>query len=207
MKFDWRAAQAAHPRLFMLIIVLKVLRTKVGVAVAAACVALAYYRHRPPLDFARPTAWAWIGAALILVGLAFRLAALGCLRKKEELAPAGIYSLCRHPLYLGSIVMAYGFCFLLGRQNALVNFVAATAYFLVFYPFTMVWEEVRLSERYGQAHEEYAHSTPLILPIGRFRPCPFKFSLAMRKGGAIQIGVTVLAVIAIYLMAEIMRPK
>ena len=202
MKFDWRAAREAHPRLFMLAIVLKVLRTKAGVAVAAGCVALMYYRRQSPLGFVRPIPWFLIGAALILVGLAFRLAALGCLRKKEELATAGIYSLCRHPLYLGSIVMTYGFCFLLGSPAI---FAAATAYFLVFYPFTMIWEEIRLSERYGQEHEQFARTTPLILPIGRFRPAPFKLSLAMKKGGAIQISVTALAVIALYAMAEVMK--
>jgi len=202
MKFDWRAARAAHPRLFVLIILLKVLRTKVGVVVAAGCVALMYYRRQLPLGFVQPIPWLLIGAALILVGLGFRLAALGCLRKKEELATGGIYSLCRHPLYLGSMVMAYGFCFLMG---SVTTFIAATAYFLVFYPFTMVWEEIRLSERYGEAHEQFARTTPLILPIGRFRAAPYKFSQAMRKGGALQTGVTVLAVVAIYFMTEWMK--
>jgi protein-S-isoprenylcysteine O-methyltransferase Ste14 len=204
MKFDWRKLRAVHPRVFVLAIVLKKLRTKVGLAAVATCAVLAVVRHQSPLDGPRP-AWLAAGAVLILAGIAFRLAALGCLRKKEELATAGVYSLCRHPLYLGSMLMTYGFCFLLGSANALVDFTVATAYFVVFYPFVILWEEIRLAERYGTAHEQYAAITPLILPRGRYRSCGFGFGLAMRQGGAMLIGVTALLVVAVGAMAELLK--
>jgi protein-S-isoprenylcysteine O-methyltransferase Ste14 len=202
MKFDWRAARAAHPRLFVVAVVLKVLRTKVGLLAAIGCVAWAFYRGRPPVDPRHPTAWFWIGIALVLAGLSFRMAALGCLKKKEELATAGVYSLCRHPLYFGSILMTYGFCFLL---NVPVNFIVATVYLLLFYPLTIFWEEIRLSERYGEAHEKFSKTTPAILPLGRFRPAEFHLGLAMRKGGAILLGTTALIVVGIGVMGEVMK--
>lgn len=206
MKFDWRKLRAEHPRVFVLAIVLKKLRTKVGLAVVALCAAMAVWRHVSPLDSLQPV-WLGIGAVLILAGLAFRLAALGCLRKKEELATGGVYSLCRHPLYLGSMLMTYGFCFLLGPSSALINFSAATAYFALFYPFVILWEEIRLAERYGPAHVQYAATTPLILPRGRFRSCGFGLNLAMRNGGTTLIGTTTLLIIAIGVMAELLKHR
>lgn len=204
MLLDWRRLRATHPRVFVAAVVLKKLRTKAGLAVAMACVAWAVYRHRSPLDSPHAL-WLAFGAMLIVAGVAFRLAALGCLRKKQELATGGVYSLCRHPLYLGSVLMTYGFCFLMGAPNALVNFVAATAYFLLFYPFVMLWEEIRLSERYGEAHAVYALATPLILPRGRFRSCGFGLGLAMRNGGAILVGTTAALLFAVGLMAELLK--
>lgn len=204
MKFDWRKLRAEQPRVFVMAIVLKKLRTKAAIVVAAICAVLLVRRHQSPLDSPRAL-WFSIGAALVLAGVGFRLAALGCLRKKEELATGGVYSLCRHPLYLGSMLMTYGFCFLLGQANASITFVAATAYFAVFYPFVMLWEEIRLSERYGAAHERYAATTPLLLPRGRFQACGFGLGLALRNGGAVLLGVTIALVAAIGALAELLK--
>jgi protein-S-isoprenylcysteine O-methyltransferase Ste14 len=204
MKFDWRKLRAEHPRVFILAVVLKKLRTKAALVVASMCATLVVVRHQSPLDAPRPL-WLGAGAILILAGVAFRFAAMGCLRKKEELATGGVYSLCRHPLYLGSMLMTCGFCFLLGPANATVNFIAATAYFAVFYPFVMFWEEIRLSERYGAAHERYAATTPLLLPRGRFHSSGFGLGLALRNGGALLLGVTVVLVAAIGAMAEVLK--
>src|SRR5690348_14098960 len=46
---------------------------------------------------------------LILSGLAVRSWAAGTLRKGKDLTTDGIYHLCRHPLYLGSILILSGF--------------------------------------------------------------------------------------------------
>jgi protein-S-isoprenylcysteine O-methyltransferase Ste14 len=188
--------------MFMLIVLGKKLRTKAGLLVVAICVADGFILREPPFDLDEPNAWVIAGFVLILAGLGFRLAAYGCLKKKEVLATTGVYSLCRHPLYLGSILLTYGFCCLL---DDVWNWVAATAYFLVFYTLTIIWEEIRLAERYGAAHEEYARATPILLPLGRFHSGEFLWSRAMHEGGGLLICISIAMLAAIEVMAETMN--
>ena len=51
-----------------------------------------------------------VSAAAILTGLAVRSWAAGTIRKWERLATTGPYAFVRHPLYVGSILFALGFC-------------------------------------------------------------------------------------------------
>jgi len=204
MTFDWRTFRERHPRLMAMIVLGKKLRTKVGILAVAACVADGIILYEPPFDLDRPNGWVLLGFLLIGAGIALRIAAHGYLKKKETLATAGVYSLCRHPLYLGSMLMTYGFCCLL---NDLANWIVATCYFLIFYTLTIVWEEVRLAERYGDEHRRYRERTPLILPLGRIRRDGFAWRLAMRNGGGLLIGITALLLVAVAVMAEIMRPR
>lgn len=44
--------------------------------------------------------------AVVLLGVGIRSWAAGTIRKNSELATSGAYSLCRHPLYLGSFLMS-----------------------------------------------------------------------------------------------------
>lgn len=202
MRFNWRALRAKRPWLFALIVLAKKLRVKVALLVVAICVADGFVFDEPPFDLDRPNVWVIIGFVLILTGLAFRLSAYGCLKKKEVLATTGVYSLCRHPLYLGSILLTYGFCCLL---DDVWNWVAATVYFLVFYTLTIVWEEIRLAERYGAAHEEYARTTPLLLPLGKLYSGEFSWSQALRKGGGLLIGTLIVLLAGIAVMAKVMN--
>jgi uncharacterized membrane protein len=203
MVFDWRAFRERHPLLFVLIVVAKVLRTKIGLLLAIACVARDVYLHKRPFDLGQANLWVALGLALISAGVAFRIAAYGCLKKKEVLATTGVYSLCRHPLYLGSMLITYGFCCLLGDR---VNYIVATTYFFVFYSLTIVWEEIRLSERYGADHQQYSKTTPLLLPLGRFHAGEYRWAQAMRKGGGLLIGLTLLLVAGVEILAKAM-PK
>jgi protein-S-isoprenylcysteine O-methyltransferase Ste14 len=199
VKLDWRALREHHRIVFVLIVLGKTLRTKVGLLLAVACVAAGFYLKKTPLDLAKPNVWVVVGLLLIVAGVAFRFAAYGCLKKKEVLATNGVYSLCRHPLYLGSLLLTYGFCFLL---NKFWYFVAATIYFLIFYPLTIVWEEIRLAERYGADHEQYARATPALLPLGKFQPGVFQWSLAMRKGGGVLLGVAIALLVVVEILAK-----
>ena len=136
MGFDWKALRAERPWLFALIVLAKKVRTKVAIVIVAICVADGLIFYEPPFDLDEPNVWVITGLALILAGLAFRLAAYGCLKKKEVLARTGVYSICRHPLYVGSILLTYGFCCLL---DDVWNWVAATLYFAIFYTLTIIW--------------------------------------------------------------------
>src|SRR5215469_18416876 len=76
-------------------------------------------RIRVPLGFvfaaayiwlARPTAGSIIaGSSIALVGLVVRALASGHVRKNQQLAVSGPYAHARHPLYLGSLIIAAGF--------------------------------------------------------------------------------------------------
>lgn len=57
--------------------------------------------------------WWGAGMALLLAGIAVRLWAASCLggRKSSEVVCVGPYSLCRNPLYLGTLLIAVSQCF------------------------------------------------------------------------------------------------
>src|SRR4051812_41051856 len=87
-------------------------------AARRARLAQALARSRVPLGFvfgalvillARPTARSLMtGGAIALVGEATRIWAAGHLEKGREVTRSGPYRLTRHPLYIGSAIMAAG---------------------------------------------------------------------------------------------------
>jgi protein-S-isoprenylcysteine O-methyltransferase Ste14 len=190
-----------RPWMFPVVRFLKRARTKVAFIVAGWCLVEGLYFHERPLHLAQASLWVVIGLGLIVGGLAFRLGALGCIRKKQALATDGVYSLCRHPLYLGSILLAYGFCILLADIE---NYVFATAYFVVFYPLTILWEEIRLATLYGEAHRRYREQTPMLLPLGAYRPGRFAWTTALSAGGTGLLAGVVMFLASIQVMAALM---
>jgi protein-S-isoprenylcysteine O-methyltransferase Ste14 len=127
-------------------------------------------RIRVPLGFvfavvflwlARPT-WKTMLASLVLVvpGLWLRGYAAGYVRKNAELTRTGPYAHTRNPLYLGSMMIAFGFAVASGSW---VIFVALAALFLAIYLPT-----IRSEEEYLRAHfagfDEYAALVPRLLP-------------------------------------------
>lgn len=203
MRIDWHKFVTRRPRLRKAIIVLKRFRTKVAIALVALSTIEAFWNHERPYDWDEQwrTAPVIVGLLLIAAGTALRLWAYGYLHKKDHLATSGPYAVCRHPLYLSSISLAYGFCVLLRDYK---NFIAATAYFLVFYTITIIWEEVRLRERYGDEHACYAAETPLFLPMGTYRSGAFNLDRAIRNQGLVLIVLVVSALAGVEVMAEYM---
>ena len=127
-------------------------------------------RIRVPLGFlfavlflwlARPT-WNLILLSLILVipGIWLRAYASGYVKKNAELTRTGPYAYTRNPLYLGSMLIAYGFAWASGSW---ILFVALAAGFLAIYLPT-----IRSEEEYLRAHfpgfDEYARQVPRLLP-------------------------------------------
>jgi protein-S-isoprenylcysteine O-methyltransferase Ste14 len=197
MKLDWQSLHRGRPKLVSWMAALKRQRTKVGFALAAVCVAESIYFREQPFHLHQFNVPVLLSFVLIGVGLLLRIGALMYLRKKESLATNGVYSLCRHPLYLGSILLAYGFCVLL---NDLDNFVVATVYFFIFYSLTIVWEESRLAERYGETHRRYRGKTPLIAPFGRYQANDFQWRY-LKKRSVLSL---LMAVVGLLLAVEIM---
>lgn len=99
--------------------------------------------------------------ALLLLGVSIRSWAAGTIRKNSELATSGAYSLCRHPLYLGSFLMIAGAC--LGTQP-LINFPIVAPCVGVIYVCAIRSEEVRLAQLFGEDWQDYSATTPRMLP-------------------------------------------
>ena len=177
---DWRAFCGRHSRLFGFLVTLKRMRTKAAILLLLVCLAEQVYFSQAPFCLEKPNIWVALGLLLIGAGSVARLAALGSIRKKMRLATTGIYSICRHPLYLGSMLIAFGFCILLRDVS---TYVIAAGYFVIFYPLTIVWEECRLRERYGDEHHAYCRSVPLLLPLGLLHWSPISVRRALNHGG------------------------
>ena len=105
--------------------------------------------------------WIAIGAVIAGLGLIIRAAASGQLRKNEELATSGIYSVTRNPLYLGSAILAAGFII---AGHSLWAGLLVGVYFCVFYYAVMRNEEEELRAKFGASFEKYAAGVPLFFP-------------------------------------------
>ena len=127
-------------------------------------------RIRVPMGFlvaavylwlARPT---WITLALslaaVLPGLWLRAYAAGYVKKNAELTTTGPYAYTRNPLYLGSMLIAFGFGAAAGNWILLAVLVVLFA--AIYIP------TIQGEERYLRAHfrafESYARRVPRLLP-------------------------------------------
>lgn len=120
-------------------------------------------RLRVPLGFAlagvvlylaRPTLRSIaIGAAIGLLGQAVRVWAAGHLEKSREVTTSGPYRYTRHPLYVGSSIMALGVC-AASRSWAVALLVGA--YMAVTLAAAIRTEESFLRERFGGEYDAYA---------------------------------------------------
>ncbi|MEW6601638.1 MAG: isoprenylcysteine carboxylmethyltransferase family protein [Nitrospirota bacterium] len=111
--------------------------------------------------FSTANIWGPVGMVLVLCGVAFRSWAAGIIHKSELLATIGPYSLTRHPLYIGSLLMAIGFCTVIGDiKNFVVIFVIAA----VFYVPKIHREETRLFDTFGKEWTKYKARTSIFCP-------------------------------------------
>jgi protein-S-isoprenylcysteine O-methyltransferase Ste14 len=151
-----------------------------------------WWRHRVRLGLplavgyivlARPTTAALAaGAAVALVGVLVRAVTAGYLRKNTTLATTGPYAVTRHPLYLGSALMAAGFL-LAGRS--IVAAVLGGVYFGFFYSAAMAREEAKLRARFGRTFDDWAARVPRFWPSVRARGVTaggFSWRLYWRNG-------------------------
>ena len=127
-------------------------------------------RIRVPMGFAFAAVFLWLArpswrtllASLVLVvpGLWLRGYASGYVKKNAELATTGPYAHTRNPLYLGSMLIAFGFA---GAAASWVIFVLLAALFAAIYVPTILGEEAYLREHFA-GFEAYAREVPRLLP-------------------------------------------
>ncbi|MCL6504038.1 MAG: isoprenylcysteine carboxylmethyltransferase family protein [Pirellulales bacterium] len=82
-------------------------------------------------------------------------------RKERELVCEGPYSLCRHPLYLASLLIALSAGIMLGSMSFLAGVAMAALYYGLF---AVPAEERYLRGLFGPAYEEYCRRVPRYLP-------------------------------------------
>jgi protein-S-isoprenylcysteine O-methyltransferase Ste14 len=119
-------------------------------------------RRRVPLGFvaaavtvalARPTLQSWVGGLTVaLMGEALRVWAAGHLEKSREVTRSGPYRFTRHPLYIGSAVLALGVVF--AARSTSVAAIAAV-YMAATITAAIRTEEAFLRQTFGSAYDEY----------------------------------------------------
>jgi len=107
------------------------------------------------------------GAAIGVVGLAFRGWAAGHIRKDKRLAVTGPYRFTRNPLYLGSFILGLG---LVWGARSWWGAGIFGLYFVAFYIPVMAEERDRLRGLFPEAYPEYERRVPLFFPS--LRPAP-----------------------------------
>ena len=131
-------------------------------------VALGFLAAVAVLLLARPTplSW-WIGLVVAGVGEAIRIWAAGHLEKGREITRSGPYRWSRHPLYVGSSIIAVGI--VIASRSVPVGIVTAF-YMGATITAAIRTEEAFLSERFGDAYDRYRESGS--------DPMPRRFSAA-----------------------------
>ena len=116
------------------------------------------------LWLARPS-WRTMAASLVLVlpGLWLRGYASGYVKKNAELTTTGPYAHTRNPLYLGSMLIAFGFAAAAWRWEILV---ALVGLFAAIYVPTILGEEEYLRGHFA-GFDAYARAVPRLLPRWR----------------------------------------
>ncbi len=119
------------------------------------------------LWFAKPSLLS-LGLSLLAVGpgLWLRGYAAGYVKKNAELTTTGPYGHTRNPLYLGSMLIAFGFG---AAAGSWVLIVVLTGLFLAIYVPVIQGEEEYLRAHFA-GFDEYAKAVPRLLP--RVTPAP-----------------------------------
>jgi protein-S-isoprenylcysteine O-methyltransferase Ste14 len=93
----------------------------------------------------------------------------------DTLNTTGVYSIVRHPLYLGNFFMWVGPAMLTGNLWFIIIFCFL---YWVYYERIMFAEEQFLRRKFGDIYTEWARNTPAFLPnLKKFKPSKLSFSL------------------------------
>ena len=138
------------------------------------------------------TAYEYVCLAISLTGLFVRVCTVGYTpvgtsgrntRKQvaDSLNTTGIYSLVRHPLYLGNFLMWLGICLLTCDLGFILIFMLI---YWLYYERIMYAEEQFLRRRFGAPYLTWAMHTPPFLPrFTAFAPpaLPFSWKKVLKK--------------------------
>jgi protein-S-isoprenylcysteine O-methyltransferase Ste14 len=153
-------------------------------------VSLGYVAAAATIVFAAPTPRSWAaGLAVAAIGELVRVWAAGHLEKGREVTRSGPYRYTRHPLYVGSSVIAAGVVI---AARSLVVAAIAAAYMTATIAAAIRTEEAFLRAAFGATYDEYR--------TARAEPMHRRFSVARalrnreyRAAAGLLIGFALLA--------------
>lgn len=96
-----------------------------------------------------------------MAGVGLRFWAAGHIEKSRVLTTSGPYAFSRNPLYLGSLIIGFGFGVVGGTMTIPVLF--AVYFFVIYWP-VMKQEEQELRSAFKEDFERYARQVPLLMP-------------------------------------------
>ena len=114
------------------------------------------------LPWAHPTRGSiLLGMPVLAAGVALRTWARGHLQRGERVTTTGPYAHMRHPLYVGSFLIALAFAVM---TNLYVLPIVAVVAFVAMYVPKALREEAYLRRRFGAAYGEYAARVGAVIP-------------------------------------------
>jgi protein-S-isoprenylcysteine O-methyltransferase Ste14 len=176
-----------------------------------AAVAMWYQQRLGRLPGTMETVYQVICLLVALAGVATRMIAIGYAQPgtsgkntKEQIADhlntSGLYSVCRHPLYLGNVVMFTGL--VMFTESVFFILFAVLAYWM-YYERIAATEEKYLTMKYGEQYVKWGEETPFMLPRwSHWRTPEYAFDLrAAIRGEVYGLG----ALGSVFLVLEILR--
>ncbi len=130
------------------------------------------------------------GLAIALAGQLFRIFAAGTIFKNKRLASTGAYSLVRHPLYLGNILILAGFS--IACANLWVVLVII-AFFVIWYPAAIAYEDGKLERIFEDEWRQWSKGTMAVFPtrfsLGRLMDTQWNARQSLIRNGELYITI------------------
>jgi len=136
----------------------------------------------------------YAGAAIAAVGELIRMWASGHVKKNKELATDGPYTYVRHPLYVGNILILFGYSV---ASNMWWSFVLMAFLLWFYYPPAISYEDNKLKKIFAEQWVEWSQNIHALIPTFSSKSgsasSDWSFKQSLMKNGE--------PVIAIYLLA------
>lgn len=97
------------------------------------------------------------GLVFVVIGQWIRFWSAGYLVKSSELTMDGPYRCVRNPLYVGSLLIACGYCFM---TSGWIVWVIGMPFFFAIHGSAVRWEERFLLKTYGDSFADYCRRVP-----------------------------------------------